>query len=324
MLDKRIKVLDYSTEESKEISRKAGVAVMGEGIADLNPDVINYVGNAVKMNVWHGMMWKKVGDDAVDTPKKGMADKIRSQMYRYDLFEITSEEYGKHIKTGFGMRDDQLIRAGMPRNSLFFDSKRVAECQRKLTERIGDPQAKIICYLPTFRDSHSKPFSFTEITDPAFSAWLEENNIYMIQKAHFADADQMKGKSDRIITMNDIAAQELMAGSEMLVTDYSSCFFDFLLLDRPIIHYIYDYEYYRNKDRGIYYQQEEVVCGPTPRDEKELVKAIRESFGKAELHRALRQERIAKFMTYESPDNCRIITERILDEIGKRKDILKA
>ena len=54
MLDKRIKVLDYSTEESKEISRKAGVAVMGEGIADLNPDTINYVGNAVKLNVWHG------------------------------------------------------------------------------------------------------------------------------------------------------------------------------------------------------------------------------------------------------------------------------
>ena len=51
-----------------------------------------------------------------------------------------------------------------------------------------------------------------------------------------------------------------MAASDILVTDYSSCFFDFLILDRPIIHFLYDYDYYKEKDRGLYYEKEGVIC----------------------------------------------------------------
>lgn len=105
-----------------------------------------------------------------------------------------------------------------------------------------------------------------------------------------------------------------MAASDMLVTDYSSCFFDYLLLDRPIIHYLYDYDFYKDKDRGLYYGKEEVVCGPAPETVPELVAAIREGIENPGLHRALRQARMRRFMTYEGPDSC----ERILQEILKR------
>lgn len=317
-LDKRIHVLDYGSGDAIAVSKRAAVAVMGEGIGDLNPEIINYFGNAVKVNLWHGMMWKKVGKDAEKNRANPIVEAMREQMFHYDLFIATSEEYADHIRTGFGMKDEELIRAGQPRNSLFFQPEKTEECRKKLTERLKIPEGRFFCYLPTFRDAQTKPFSFTEIRDEGFLNWLKENELYIIQKAHAADKNSFEPGNGHIIAMSNIPAQELMAASEMLITDYSSCFFDYLLLDRPIVHYLYDYDHFRTKDRGVYYNKEEVTCGTVAETEEELIRAIRENYENPKACHALRKERREKFMTYESPDNCRKITERILEEIKKR------
>ena len=56
-----------------------------------------------------------------------------------------------------------------------------------------------------------------------------------------------------------------LAAADMLITDYSSCFFDYLITNRPIIHYLYDYDYYVKEDRGVYYDVMDVVAGDTPK-----------------------------------------------------------
>ena len=183
---------------------------------------------------------------------------------------------------------------------------------------IESDSSAIIVYLPTFRDAHTKPFSFTDITDASFFTWLEENNIFILQKAHAAEICSFNTGNKRIISIDDISAQELMAASDMLITDYSSCFFDYLLLDRPVIHYIYDYDYYKTKDRGLYYDKKDVVCGSAPETEEELIKSIQENFEKPDLYHKLRMARKEKFMTYESSDSCEIITQRIFEELKKK------
>lgn len=319
LLNRRIKVLDYSSEEAIAISRKAAVAVMGEGISDLSHDITNYWGNAVKVNLWHGIPWKKIGYDSRKKKENSIIESIRSHMYRYDVYETPSDEYSKHIKSAFNTSENSLIKAGLPRNVLFYDQDGLQDCRDKVFGKCKlQSPARLAIYLPTFRDAQTKPFSFTDIREASFHEWLERNNIYIIQKAHAAETGAFSGTSSHIINIKDISAQELMAASDMLITDYSSCFFDYLLLDRPIIHFLYDYDFYKNKDRGLYYEKEEVVCGAAPENENDLIKAIQENFENPGLFHDLRMERKAKFMTYEGPDSCEIITQRIFGELKKR------
>jgi len=315
MLSPNINIVDYNSPNAVNISKKASVAIMNEGIRDLNESIVNYWGNAIKVNLWHGIAWKKIGYDALKSKKKTIFEHMREQMYSYDYFVSPSDEYASKIRTAFHARENAFINAGYPRNSLFFDKNKCAECRKKIESKINCSEAKIIVYLPTFRDSQTQTFSFTNIDNPSFTKWLVSNNVYIIQKAHFADENATNQQNDRVLIINDVSAQELMAASDMLITDYSSCFFDYLLLDRPIIHYIYDYEFYKNQDRGLYYDKQDVTCGPFPETESDLIKEIIRNIQQPELFHELRMHRKEKFLTYENPNSCKTIIESLIKEL---------
>ena len=67
---------------------------------------------------------------------------------------------------------------------------------------------------------------------------------------------------------------ELYVISDILITDYSSVFFDYAILERPMLFYMYDMEEYRDEMRGFYLNVADLP-GPVLRNEKELVKAIK-------------------------------------------------
>ena len=111
--------------------------------------------------------------------------------------------------------------------------------------------------------------------------------------------------------MNDIAPYEALGAADILITDYSSCFFDYLVLDRPIIHFIYDYENYKNIDRGIYYEKEEVICGDAVENICNLKKSIKKYVMDPEQNKDLRQKRRNQYIEYENPNSCEIIFNEI-------------
>ncbi len=310
-LDPSIRVIDYSSKEAVKISKKSAVAVMNEGIKDLNSDITNYWANAIKVNLWHGVPWKKIGYDSQTVHKQSLIDVFRNKIYQYDYYVSPSQEYSTRIMTAFNAKSDSFIFTGYPRNSLFFKRDLLDMCRSEVEKRVGFKVDKIIVYLPTFRDSQTPMFSFASISNTEFYKWLEDNNVVIIQKAHFADRKSTNVENARIVNIDDISAQELMAASDMLVTDYSSCFFDYLILDKPIIHYLYDYEYYKNKDRGLYYEKEEVACGACPEDEESLVEEIIKNIDNPAIYQEIRKKRRERFLTYEGEDSCKCIVESI-------------
>lgn len=317
-LDERIHIVHFSSDDCRKILKQAGVVLMGEGISDLNEGIINYCGNAIKVNLWHGIMWKKIGDDTKTGKGASFLDRIRDKMYAYDVFETPSDEYTKHILTGFRAGNKRFIKAGLPRNRLFYQTEQIEKCREKVLDKVGRKAKYIISYLPTFRDNTTDTFSFGDIKDAVFEKWMEDHDVIIIQKAHFTGNKQFSGENDRIIIMNDISAQELMAASDMLVTDYSSCFFDYLILDRPIIHHLYDYEYFRNKDRGLYYEKDKIVCGCVTETNEELIKEIMDEYDHPEKYKNVRKERKKQFMTYESQNSCEKIYNWLKAEAEKR------
>ena len=94
-----------------------------------------------------------------------------------------------------------------------------------------------------------------------------------------------------------------------------SCF-DYLLLDRPIVHYLYDYHYYESDDRGLYYKKEDVVCGDVAENMEQLICSLRENLQHPEKDKALREKRRRFYMEYESSQACQQIYQFILGRLN--------
>ena len=75
--------------------------------------------------------------------------------------------------------------------------------------------------------------------------------------------------------LSNIDTQELLLMTDLLVTDYSGCYVDFLMLDRPILHFAYDRQYYEKADRGLYFNLDEVAGGAIVGDFETLCKKNR-------------------------------------------------
>lgn len=323
-LSPRVERLVIDTPEAAAALQQAGVAVMNQGLVDFSEQMSFDCGGAVTVNLWHGAPWKKIGTDMLlgDRLPRRIYGKYLQRLQRADMHVALSDDFANILEKNFYARRDGIILAGYPRNAAFYQADKVAASRKKVLELLragGTPvpeDGKIITYMPTFRDHTEAVFSFEQLAEDArLNGMLEKYDAVIVQKAHFVSCRRngggAGGKTSRIVAMNDIAAQELLAATDILVTDYSSCFFDFLVLDRPIVHYIYDYDYYANQDRGVYYRAEDVVCGDAPRTANDLLDALEANLAQPGKDAALREARRRKFMTYETEDSCRVIFEAI-------------
>jgi len=309
------------------------VAVFNQGYVDFS--TFNFVGGVYKAQLWHGVAWKKIGYDALPEPKEfknRLYRKAYENVSKYNLYIAPCDSYGNTVKNALGANNDELMRVGQPRNEIFFDTASIESSRKNIICRIseefglkGTTIKKIITYMPTFRDNTDEVFSFLGndiiFADPDFYSYLEKNGIVLVEKSHFAAIqrtniqDNSAEGSKRIVGISDIDAQELLAATDILITDYSSCFFDFLILDRPIIHYAYDYDYYRNDDRGMYYTIDEVAGGVVVKDVQSLVNAIYDSVNNPDGGSEIRKQKREKFTTYESAENSQKIVDKIMKDV---------
>ena len=86
------------------------------------------------------------------------------------------------------------------------------------------------------------------------------------------DAEALKGFLYPVEAACDI--NELYVMSDLLITDYSSVFFDYTILNRPVLFYMYDKDTYATDLRGFYFDLEEVLPGPIIESEDALLEAI--------------------------------------------------
>lgn len=336
MLDPRIQLLDRGSPEAEETLRRAGAIFLNQTFEDVAAEPNNRYGSAVTLNFWHGFPWKRIGHDgdkrsgsAVFRLYCRLLDPVMEARY----FLTVSDIYSEKLRTAFGVKEEgRLVRAGYPRNAGFYDPAFIARSREAVEEAIRKARGglraeglKIIAYMPTFRDAGDGAADLSiQLAD--FGEYLEGRNAVIIQKVHFAEpggsasrADELADKAENILEMPGLNAAVLMAAADVLISDYSSCVFDDLLLDRPIIQYVWDYERYRDRDRGVYFPLEEVRCGRAARDIPELKDAIREALENPGAESALRKARREKLMAYESADSMEKIFCFVKEKAGKLK-----
>jgi CDP-glycerol glycerophosphotransferase len=309
------------------------VVIYNQSLSDFSSEMCLYALGAVCINLWHGVPWKKIGLDAVSERQRVQHayTKYLLRLQRPDLYLATSDSFGVLLRHAYCTTQKGILKAGYPRNLIFYREERMRQAREKilgmLADQAGaplDPDTKIITYMPTFRDRTQETFSFDSVApDTRLRTILETHNAVIVQKAHAVNdlrrKDRDESTGQRLFRLNKVIPMELLAATDLLITDYSGCFFDFLLTDRPIIHYLYDYEYYVHQDRGVYYAKDDVICGDAVDTLDDLLEAMDENLKNPHRHSELRRQRRSEYMTYESENSCQIICEALQSRLHKKK-----
>lgn len=241
------------------------------------------------LQCWHGTPLKRLGFDIKDDAAN--ARDSRANLHRqYEWMSRVSTHFispsafaSEKFDTAFkltGLKPETvIIEQGYPRNDYLYNfTEQQADATRR---RLGLPEdKKVILYAPTWRDNQHQPgVGFTYEVSVDFDRLRAElgDEYVILFRAHYLVASQFdfekySGFVWDVSKLDDI--NELYVISDMLITDYSSVFFDYANLRRPIIFYMYDIELYRDDIRG-FYMTLEGLPGPIVRTGSELVDAVK-------------------------------------------------
>ncbi|EPM4617039.1 CDP-glycerol glycerophosphotransferase family protein [Vibrio vulnificus] len=242
-------------------------------------DILGYLSTrAVKINLWHGFPLKKILS-AVD-PNYKNEPKLGNWHEQYIL--ATSKISADLLSKSFV---SNRIKFGMyPRCHYLMNGSddSLLSSERTFIEKIARYKKrgyKIVIYLPTFRDKGGdKLLNATKAEISDFVEQLRTNKVVLVYKGHYANEFldlKCNDHSEDIISIpsdNDI--YPFMKLSDLLITDYSSVYFDFLYLNRPIVFYPYDLELYENVHRGFNVDYNKYTPGEKVYNIQELLKSI--------------------------------------------------
>lgn len=303
---------------------------VSHGQVDVSP--LSLSRRAERVYLGHGLAIKKMGDLA-SSPKAGsrwsrLARQLRKPANSYSYFIASSPAHREKLLVEYasqGSRQDNTLILGQPRCDYFLASERddiAAAIRDRYAKDFGIPRdAKLIAYLPTFRDNNP-PFSFGRLSPDSelrLSSILEGHHAVVAERSHFVDGIvRGVGKSVRGNRFFDLSGEdrvdtnELLLASDLLVTDYSGAYVDYLLLDRPVLHFTYDYANYVMNDRGLYFDLERVAGGPLFNDLDDLLTALDAHLENPSLGTEQRRAVIKILLSNERGQSSRVVAEALL------------
>lgn len=237
---------------------------------------------------WHGTPLKKLGYDLEQyAEKEGSLQEVREN-YIQETKRVThmpspSPFYSEKMCSAFHLREmgkeEVLLEMGYPRNDALY--REMGKERGIYKEKLGIPRdKKVILYAPTWRENQHIPgegYSYSLQVD--FQRWKQElgEEYVILFRAHYFISNQydFEPYGDFIKNVSDIDdVNELYLAADILITDYSSVFFDFANLERPILFYMYDYESYKHELRD-FYLDIHILPGPVVKTQEELLKNIK-------------------------------------------------
>ena len=249
----------------------------------------------IYIQTWHGTPLKRLGLDIVRDGNAAQSLKEIHALYRkeaaqFDYLLSPSAYTTEKLATAFGLTPEEqrrkIVEKGYPRNVFLFTY--TPETVAELREFYGIPEGKkVILYAPTFREAsyqYGKGFAYQIVLDVERLQKRFGDTAVVLMRTHYLantqfDYEKYEGFLIKVSGVADI--NRLYVISDLLVTDYSSVMFDFSILRRPMIFYMYDQEQYRGELRDFYIEPD-ILPGPivTTQEalEEEIEKALSTPF----------------------------------------------
>lgn len=284
--------------------------------------------NQIYIQTWHGTPLKRLGFDIEQYEGSKDGQRLLEYQYvtdlkRYSYLLGPSEFYKEKITSAFRLKDYRkeriFIDGGYPRNDFLL--RLTEEKAAELKKRLEIPEnKKIILYAPTWRENQHVPGAgYRYQLQVDFGKWRRSlgEDVLILYRSHYLvgnsiDLSPFEGFVRNVSDYDDI--NDLYAVSDLLITDYSSVFFDFANLGRPIIFFMYDYEKYKNELRGFYIDESELP-GPIIRDEDRLMEIIRDYNGQGyeEIYRAFNE----KYNPYRKGNGAAVVWRKVFRGVKK-------
>ncbi len=236
------------------------------------------------LQTWHGTPLKRLGLDMDEVHMPGTNTEQYKKNFSAQAKEwnylLSPNLYSSAIfKRAFDFRG-LLLETGYPRNDLLYAPDRQQQAgQIKQSLRLP-PGKKVILYAPTWRDDEfvkKGQYRFNLKLDlEQMQSRLGDDYIVLLRMhyliAEHLDLTAFDGFAYDVSAYGDIA--ELYLISDLLITDYSSVFFDYAHLNRPMLFFTYDLEKYASVLRGFYFDFEAVVPGPLLKESDQVIDYI--------------------------------------------------
>lgn len=276
-------VFSYSFKAIK-ILRSAHTVFCDNGFrVDFLP--IFFSPKSLLVQTWHGrILFKTIKAGFIFTKMSHISnmawkDIIVSGMEKCSYIISPAKFTNPWILHGFDVKPEQILNTGYPRDDIFFEDTQELQLITRKICKIPKKSKRLILFAPTHRPPWMKSkFPFTESELKKLDDYLEETNSLLLFKDHFLGSLSAFNNMRNSLRINTIIdTQELLLICDVLITDYSSIYFSFILFNKPIILFAYDwYEYCY--ERGSYVKYEDLkdyAFGSIPKTGTELIEKIK-------------------------------------------------
>lgn len=206
--------------------------------------------NVVSVHVWHGMPIKKVGWMLPGSPAPRAQYDLATSDFWVPIIRACMKPWGQVLVNGlprcdrFGVFGHEGVRARLP--------------------GLAKPYAKLAVWLPTYRQAmiggkRKDGQDFENAAQMAgfdadrFETWLARRNMLCVLKPHplgprpqLRDSGYLRVMDDAALAARGLTLYGLLGGADVLLTDVSSVYVDFLVMDKPIVHAFADRREYES------------------------------------------------------------------------------
>ena len=223
------------------------------------------------VQLWHAPGASKKFGGSVCSPEE--LEVLSKASDNTDYLIISSKKVENEYAEAFQIDKSKIKPLGLPRIDYYFENHDLDKLKSEFCRQYDiDSSKKIVLYAPTFRDEekYNNVFDFMDLD--RFNEVLGDEYVLALRlhpKIRDFYRDDISSEGKYVDVSGFESEQELM-----LITDYSSIMIEYAILNRPIIFFTYDLEYYLANERGFYYDFKKSVPGPIAYTSDELIKII--------------------------------------------------
>lgn len=224
------------------------------------------------INTWHGTPLKRVG---IDIDSKQNLFRSKTQLPA-DLFLVQGDYEKKIFGRDYRIPEHVFRSTGLPRNDILV-SKKNTGIRRSVRNTLGIENRFAILYAPTFREYSNKAGAIKSDQYIKIKGLLKllPDDFVVLFRAHSEVEEVINGNAliSKLINVSKYPVlNDLIIGSDLLVSDYSSILFDYAITDKPMIAYTDDFDEYQNS-RGMYFDvRNELLATDNLKDLATLIK----------------------------------------------------
>lgn len=274
---------DWSREDIRALFG-AKVVVLGDNFHPYSyksPKAFGMLRGAKTIQMWHGIPIKEIGLRYFMRADKVIIDELLASAGEFDMFVAPGGAAREEWAQRFAFRD--FAATGYPRNDIFFrepaehDLLNVDKETYALFEAAGHAGQPAILYAPTFRDDPGSGW-FGKAKVEALAAHAGARGYMLALNLHPYEQNKVEEFRQRYPGIRFVApgtdAYPIVRRADVLITDYSSLAFDYLLRDRPLIFYRPDHDDYMKSARGFIAGNECLTPGAVATTMDELLPAL--------------------------------------------------